>query len=152
MPESSEISLDEGSRRASQAGGNLFDSGVAVLKHGRRGRPKKRTLFTFESTEGPAIAWRTSKLLRSGPRDASGRSIEVLPFKSIVDVVQGCQTNILKRSAAGKDDVCMSIVGVSRTLDVELPSKLDRDHLMQEVRAVMRRSSMLYSGDEEFLI
>jgi hypothetical protein len=101
----------------------LRDSGIQIIAHGSRGKPKKVRLVLTEN----AIEWRTE----SKRKNKVGKMHQV-PLTHIMYVDVGKATTALRRveNAAIPENVCLSLLTKDGSLDLEASSSLERDALV----------------------
>eukprot|EP00742_Colponemidia_sp_Colp-10_P001554 GILJ01001671.1.p1 GENE.GILJ01001671.1~~GILJ01001671.1.p1 ORF type:complete len:337 (-),score=47.93 GILJ01001671.1:552-1562(-) len=93
----------------------VIAKGVPVLKHGKSGKPQKRTL-----TCDPEM---TMVLLDGTPY------VHVI---EITDVKSGHQTAVFQRSGSAEEDhLCFSLITERRTLDLQSQTQTERDLLVE---------------------
>lgn len=109
----------------------LLLDGFEAVKHGRRGRPHPRLIFT--DLEFKRVFWQKAM----GPADRVGKGKHARLEQSIVvgDVIQvarGMKTDVLKRSGnVARYECYVSLVTPRRTLDLELPTPQLADFLQR---------------------
>lgn len=108
--------------------------GITFTKHGRRGKPHTR-LLTINST--------FEKLTWCDPSNRDKKkTIKVSEFSSVQD---GCKTKVFERLSKKKrseiENVCMSLVGSSRSLDMQFSTEQEKEewytafkHLYEEIK------------------
>ena len=104
-------------------------AGFTVKKYGREGRPHQRKMWVTQSLTH--LAWASSLL------EGSHRGIEL---KHVTEVSAGQMTPTIARSTSDKNKVraqCFSLVTLSRTLDLQACSVIQRDALVNALRAVV---------------
>lgn len=120
----------------------LAKDGVLAIKHGRTGQPKKK-LIRFDAAS-QSIIWcapeRTGLggLLFGSPQQKAPSGI---PLDAICEVCKGVKTEVLTRAGLVDPNCCMSIVTADRTLDLTLPSAVDRDNVIRGLRAILTDAS-----------
>ena len=93
--------------------GEMLRAGAVFMKHGRKGMPHRRQVKLNAALSH--ICW----------RDAEGGDAEEwrdMPLDSVVSLMEGKTTPVFKRTLSGKaakDDLCFSLIGKERTLDLE---------------------------------
>ncbi|KAJ0403927.1 hypothetical protein P43SY_009420 [Pythium insidiosum] len=106
---------------------DLLLDGFEVLKHGRRGSPHARTIFT--DMEFKRIFW------MKPTKEAKAKKAKLdqsLLLADVVQVVRGMKTEVLKRSGdVGRYERYLSLVADDRTLDMELPTEAFCDFLLR---------------------
>lgn len=102
----------------------LRDTGVQIVAHGSKGKPKTVRLILTEN----AITWRTESTKR---KNKVGPSHQI-PLSHIMYVDVGKQTTALRRveNASLADAVCFSLLTKDGSLDLETASPLERDALV----------------------
>ncbi|KAF4321563.1 hypothetical protein BBO99_00004606 [Phytophthora kernoviae] len=109
----------------------LLLDGFDAVKHGRRGRPHPRLIFT--DLELKRIFWQKAM----GTKDRVGKGKHARLEQSVVlnDVIQitrGMKTSVLKRSGnLARYECYVSLVTPTRTLDLELPNAQLADFLQR---------------------
>ncbi|RLN62982.1 hypothetical protein BBP00_00004393 [Phytophthora kernoviae] len=109
----------------------LLLDGFDAVKHGRRGRPHLRLIFT--DLELKRIFWQKAM----GTKDRVGKGKHARLEQSVVlnDVIQitrGMKTSVLKRSGnVARYECYVSLVMPTRTLDLELPNAQLADFLQR---------------------
>jgi len=104
-------------------------AGFTVKKYGREGRPHQRKMWVTQSLTH--LAWASSLL------EGSHRGIEL---KHVTEVSSGQLTPTISRSTSDKNKVraqCFSLVTMSRTLDMQACSVIQRDALVNALKAVI---------------
>jgi len=104
-------------------------AGFTVKKYGREGRPHQRKMWVTQSLTH--LAWASSLL------EGSHRGIEL---KHVTDVTSGQMTPTIARTTSDKNKVkaqCFSLVTMSRTLDMQACSIIQRDALVNALKAVV---------------
>ncbi|RLN62544.1 hypothetical protein BBJ29_002093 [Phytophthora kernoviae] len=110
---------------------NLLLKGFDTVKHGRRGRPHPRLIFT--DLEFKRVFWQKAM----GPADRVGKGKHARLEQSIalIDVIQvtrGMKTTVLKRSGnVARYENYVSLVTPTRTLDLEMPGAQLADFLQR---------------------
>ncbi|KAF4321413.1 hypothetical protein BBO99_00004846 [Phytophthora kernoviae] len=110
---------------------NLLLEGFDTVKHGRRGRPHPRLIFT--DLEFKRVFWQKAM----GPADRVGKGKHARLEQSIalIDVIQvtrGMKTTVLKRSGnVARYENYVSLVTPTRTLDLEMPGAQLADFLQR---------------------
>lgn len=101
----------------------LRDTGIEIIAHGSRGKPKKVRLVLTEN----AIEWRTE----SKRKNKVGKMHQV-PLTHIMYVDVGKATTALRRveNAAVPENVCLSLLTRDGSLDLEASSAMERDALV----------------------
>ncbi|KAG3028139.1 hypothetical protein PC121_g2165 [Phytophthora cactorum] len=109
----------------------LLLDGFEAVKHGRRGRPHPRLIFTDLGFK--RVFWQKAM----GPADRVGKGKHARLEQSVVlgDVIQvarGMKTTVLKRSGnVARYECYVSLVTPRRTLDLELPTPQLADFLQR---------------------
>ncbi|ETP40287.1 hypothetical protein F442_12324 [Phytophthora nicotianae P10297] len=109
----------------------LLLDGFEAVKHGRRGRPHPRLIFTDLNFK--RVFWQKAM----GPADRVGKGKHARLEQSVVlaDVIQvarGMKTAVLKRSGnVARYECYVSLVTPRRTLDLELPNPQLADFLQR---------------------
>lgn len=97
----------------------MLVDGFDVLKHGRRGSPHTRTIFT--DVDVKRIFWQKPT---KDPKNRKAKLDQSLLLADVVQVVRGMKTDVLKRSGnVAKYERYLSLVADDRTLDVEVASE-----------------------------
>lgn len=117
-----------------QAGGvdmfkfkEMLLDGFTVLKHGRRGSPHMRMIFT--DMEFKRIFWQKPSAKDKPKRAKLDQSIVLM---DVLHVVRGMKTDVLKRSGdVAKYERYMSLVADDRTLDLEFPTDAECEFFFQ---------------------
>jgi hypothetical protein len=101
----------------------LRDTGIQIIAHGSKGKPKKVRLVLTEN----AIEWRTE----SKRKNKVGKMHQV-PLTHIMYVDVGKATTALRRveNASIPDNLCLSLLTKDGSLDLEASSALERDALV----------------------
>ncbi len=101
----------------------LRDTGVQIIAHGSKGKPKKVRLILTEN----AIEWRTE----SKRKNKIGKTHQV-PLTHIMYVDVGKATTALRRmeNAAIPENLCLSLLTKEGSLDLEASDSLERDALV----------------------
>ena len=101
----------------------LRDTGIMIIAHGSKGKPKKVRLALTEN----AIEWRTE----SKRKNKVGKMHQV-PLTHIMYVDVGKQTTALRRveNASISENLCLSLLTKEGSLDLEATSALERDALV----------------------
>jgi len=102
----------------------LRDTGIQIIAHGSKGKPKTVRLVLTEN----AITWRTESTKRN---KKVGKSHQV-PLTQIMYVDVGKQTTALRRveNASLADNICFSLLTRDGSLDLEASSPQERDALV----------------------
>jgi len=102
----------------------LRDTGVKIIAHGSKGKPKTVRLILTEN----AIEWRTESTRK---KNKVGKMHQV-PLSQIMYVDVGKQTTALRRveNASIAENVCLSLLTRDGSLDLEASSALERDALV----------------------
>jgi hypothetical protein len=102
----------------------LRDTGVKIIAHGSKGKPKAVRLLLTEN----AIEWRTES---SKKKNKVGKTHQV-PLSHIMYVDVGKQTTALRRveNASIAENVCLSLLTRDGSLDLEASSAQERDALV----------------------
>ncbi|KAG7398605.1 hypothetical protein PHYBOEH_010760 [Phytophthora boehmeriae] len=99
----------------------LLVEGFDAVKHGRRGRPHPRLIFT--DLEFKRVFWQ--KAMAPADRVGKGKYARLDQSIALVDVIQvtrGMKTAVLKRSGnVARYENYVSLVTPKRTLDLEMP-------------------------------
>lgn len=119
---------------AAQAGGvdmfkfkEMLLDGFEVLKHGRRGSPHMRMVFT--DMEFKRIFWQKPSAKDKPKRAKLDQSIVLA---DVLHVVRGMKTDVLKRSGdVAKYERYLSLVADDRTLDLEFPNDAECEFCFQ---------------------
>ena len=104
-------------------------AGFTVKKFGREGRPHQRKMWVTQSLTH--LAWASSLL------EGSHRGIEL---RHVTEVTSGQLTPTIARYTSDKNKVrtqCFSLVTQARTLDLQACSVIQRDALVNALRAVV---------------
>jgi hypothetical protein len=104
-------------------------AGFTVKKYGREGRPHQRKMWVTQSLTH--LAWASSLL------EGSHRGIEL---KHVTEVTSGQMTPTIARTTSDKKKVqaqCFSLVTMSRTLDMQACSVIQRDALVNALKSVV---------------
>lgn len=104
-------------------------AGFTVKKFGREGRPHQRKMWVTQSLTH--LAWASSLL------EGSHRGIEL---KHVTEVTSGQLTPTIARYTSDKNKVrtqCFSLVTQARTLDLQACSVIQRDALVNALKAVV---------------
>jgi hypothetical protein len=101
----------------------LRDTGIQIIAHGSKGKPKKVRLVLTEN----AIEWRTE----SKRKNKIGKMHQV-PLTHIMYVDVGKATTALRRveNASIPENLCLSLLTKDGSLDLEASSALERDALV----------------------
>jgi ankyrin repeat protein len=91
--------------------------GAKFMKHGRKGKPHYRWVSANQSLD--TLTWK-----EMNTNNGKKNSYKIQDF---TEVQKGIQTKVLQRSKKTDPNLCLSIIGVSRTLDLELTSEAERD-------------------------
>jgi hypothetical protein len=101
------------------------------LQHGRNGKPHAKTLYTDAACT--QLVWKKPAASRTSDPPTKSASFfqKSLPIASIKAVLRGKQTIVFSRSTAKTTDenLCLSIVGATRTLDIRAYTKEDHELL-----------------------
>jgi hypothetical protein len=102
----------------------LRDTGVKIIAHGSKGKPKAVRLILTEN----AIEWRTESTKK---KNKVGKTHQV-PLSHIMYVDVGKQTTALRRveNASIAENVCLSLLTRDGSLDLEASSAQERDALV----------------------
>jgi len=102
----------------------LRDTGVKIIAHGSKGKPKSVRLLLTEN----AIEWRTESTKK---KNKVGKTHQV-PLSHIMYVDVGKQTTALRRveNASIAENVCLSLLTRDGSLDLEASSVYERDALV----------------------
>lgn len=84
--------------------------GFDLIKYGRRGKPHSRKLRVFAKTG--IVDWGTDHV----------------DLRNVVAIEKGKTTKVFSEFAAVDESKCMSLILDDRTLDIEAPSRLERDN------------------------
>ncbi|GMF46915.1 unnamed protein product [Phytophthora fragariaefolia] len=109
----------------------LLLDGFEAVKHGRRGRPHPRLIFT--DLDFKRVFWQKAM----GPADRVGkgkyaRLEQSVVLADVIQVARGMKTAVLKRSGSVARYECyVSLVTPTRTLDMELPNAQLADFLQR---------------------
>lgn len=101
----------------------LRDTGIQIIAHGSKGRPKKVRLVLTEN----AIEWRTE----SKRKNKVGKMHQV-PLTHIMYVDVGKATTALRRveNSAIPENLCLSLLTKDGSLDLEANTAMERDALV----------------------
>jgi len=109
----------------------LLLDGFEAVKHGRRGRPHPRLIFTDLGFK--RVFWQ--KALGAADRVGKGKHARLEQSVTLSDVIQvarGMKTSVLKRSGnVARYECYVSLVTPTRTLDLELPNAQLADFLQR---------------------
>lgn len=102
----------------------LRDTGIQIIAHGSKGKPKSVRLVLSEN----AIEWRTESSKKKGKVGKNHR----VPLTHIMYVDVGKQTTALRRveNAAISENLCLSLLTKEGSLDLEASSAMERDALV----------------------
>lgn len=102
----------------------LRDTGIQIIAHGSKGKPKSVRLVLSEN----AIEWRTESSKKKGKVGKNHR----VPLTHIMYVDVGKQTTALRRveNAAIPENLCLSLLTKEGSLDLEASSAMERDALV----------------------
>ncbi len=109
----------------------LRDTGIKIIAHGSKGKPKSVRLLLTEN----AIEWRTepspSSSTNPNKKRKNGKTHQV-PLSHIMYVDVGKQTTALRRveNASISDSVCLSLLTRDGSLDLEAKNSVERDALV----------------------
>ncbi|GAB9465004.1 hypothetical protein Gpo141_00002424 [Globisporangium polare] len=98
---------------------DMLLDGFEVLKHGRRGSPHARLIFT--DMDFKRIFWQ--KVTKDNGRTKKAKLDQSLVLADVVQAVRGMKTEVLKRTGdVAKYERYLSLVADDRTLDMEIAS------------------------------
>lgn len=121
-----------------------LQDGVAVVKHGRRGKPHQRVLW-LEASEAapPRLHWSPVAGGRGGLLDALTRrgsregSVDVMRVR---EVGRGMASSVLQRSGSWeREHLYATLRTPDRTVDLEFADQGDRDLLVNGLSGIQRR-------------
>ena len=108
----------------------LRDTGVQIIAHGSKGKPKKVRLVLTEN----AIEWRTESKSSSSSSKRKHKigKMHQVPLTHIMYVDVGKATTALRRmeNAAIPENLCLSLLTKEGSLDLEASKGLERDALV----------------------
>lgn len=106
-------------------------NGIVVTKHGSRGQPHARVLFS-----DAACRWMSWKAPSSSVSLASPRADAKVETRDLVEVLAGASTEVFQRTKPEASAKCLSLVFVHpcRTLDLEAETPDKRDALLRGFR------------------
>ena len=93
--------------------------GAKFMKHGRKGKPHFRWVSANQQLD--TITW---KEMNNNSGKAKKNSFKVLDFTK---VQKGNETKVFQRTKKLDSKLCLSLIGTTRTLDLELSSEIERD-------------------------
>ncbi|GMF12102.1 unnamed protein product [Phytophthora lilii] len=109
----------------------LLLDGFEAVKHGRRGRPHPRLIFTDLSFK--RVFWQ--KAMGAADRVGKGKHARLeqsVVLGDVIQVARGMKTAVLKRSGnVARYECYVSLVTPTRTLDLELPNAQLADFLQR---------------------
>ena len=110
---------------------NYMWTGIDIIKHPRKGRPRKRMMWLSPDADRINTAKvRIMEITTPGQKDA----IKGVEVNDIVDIVDGIATDNLKRTGKrARADRYFSIITAERTLDIEAPSAEMKEFLMTRI-------------------
>ena len=100
-------------------------AGFTCLKHGRYGSPHQRTVYVNSTVD--KVMWKDEKDKKSSE-----------PLSSFVKMQKGTDTPVFKRKKDVKEELCFSLVGDDRTLDLEFTKSEDRDFWYDVFQSILR--------------
>lgn len=107
---------------------DMLLDGFEVLKHGRRGSPHARLIFT--DMDFKRIFWQ--KVTKDNGKTKKAKLDQSLVLADVVQVVRGMKTEVLKRTGdVTKYERYLSLVADDRTLDMEIASDATCDFLLR---------------------
>jgi PH domain len=108
----------------SQAQITILRGGARFLKFGRRGNPHDKFVFV----DGPRLYWSDKMGVK--------RQAKSLIVSCIHEILEGKKTVVFERAVAAgvPDDLCLSIVGAKRSLDLRAATKEQRDEWLTGLR------------------
>lgn len=115
---------------------DMLLDGFEVLKHGRRGSPHARLIFT--DMEFKRIFWQKPT---KDNKTKKAKLDQSLVLADVVQVVRGMKTEVLKRSGdVSRYERYLSLVADDRTLDMELPNDAMCEFLLRGFDALLHGS------------
>ncbi|EGZ13263.1 hypothetical protein PHYSODRAFT_514445 [Phytophthora sojae] len=109
----------------------LLLDGFEAVKHGRRGRPHPRLIFT--DLDFKRVFWQ--KAMGAADRVGKGKHARLeqsVVLGDVIQVARGMKTAVLKRSGnVARYECYVSLVTPTRTLDLELPNAQLADFLQR---------------------
>uniref|UniRef100_K3X7C4 Adenylate kinase active site lid domain-containing protein n=1 Tax=Globisporangium ultimum (strain ATCC 200006 / CBS 805.95 / DAOM BR144) TaxID=431595 RepID=K3X7C4_GLOUD len=116
---------------------DMLLDGFEVFKHGRRGSPHTRVIFT--DMEFKRIFWQ--KPMKDSKATKKAKLDQSIVLADVVQVVRGMKTEVLKRSGdVAKYERYLSLVADDRTLDMELPNDAICEFLLRGFDALLHGS------------
>ena len=107
-----------------EAAVQLLQDGIAVIKFGRRGKPKQRKLWLTPDRC-------TLRVCEEGDLATKGCALS-----DILELHEGCDTAVFNKTPSQWPDRCFSIVARERTFDFELASEADQVRALSALRIV----------------
>lgn len=108
---------------------DMLLDGFEVLKHGRRGSPHARLIFT--DMDFKRVFWQ-KVVAKDNGKAKKAKLDQSLVLADVVQVVRGMKTEVLKRTGdVAKYERYLSLVADDRTLDMELPSDSTCEFLLR---------------------
>jgi len=120
--------------------------GISVIKYGRSGPPRDKTLTLFEETG--ELTWRDSDEGARGRRfvmfgQGNKDELRVIALSAIDEVRRGVTTAVLQKALPKVDpQTTLSFITNSRTLDVALASVQDREALIKTMKEIFAEKKM----------
>ena len=117
----------ESALAASAADGEQrWHTGFEVVKHGKRGKPKKR--FVQLDKAQTMIQWSSQKNVKEA----------MITISDITEVRKGITTDVIRRYGKGEQAArYLSIIARSRTLDIEVETEQVRNNLVAGLNKVL---------------
>jgi hypothetical protein len=101
----------------------LFVAGVPVVKHGRKGKPRRRVVYLRPVGRSYVVTWSDG---------AQGVGKSEIALSDVTSVLTGLSTAVLQRSGhSQRANQYLSLVTAERSLDLEFESEGQRDKLRQ---------------------
>lgn len=114
------------------------------LQHGRNGKPHAKTLYSDAACT--QLVWKKPAAYRAPDPPTKSASLfqKSLSVASIKAVLQGKQTIVFSRSTAktADENLCLSIVGATRTLDIRAYTKEDHELLFSGFTLLIRANAL----------
>jgi len=114
----------------------VLDGGY-LIKHSTKGKSQRKYVYCADVVgEGPCIIWRVDTK-RNISKDSHIR------FSEIDEIIEGCKTDIFKKSKSASESRSFSLKGKERTLDFEAYSEEDKSQWTKALRlAILLRQSL----------
>ena len=111
-------------------------NGATFIKYGKKGTPKPRHVFLYDKF----ICWRDPKDMRQ-PDVKAKRKKRMIALKEIREILMGRTTKPFEKFKNGKDHLSFTILGNTRSLDLEAPSDIEKRVFIEYLHVVMESSS-----------